>query len=93
MINYDSHIHTAYCGHANGMTTEAIIKQAQLKKLKTIIITDHVFNSDDLKKIDEIREEAAAVETGCNVIIGAEIDADGLGIRRRGECTHCNDQH
>ncbi len=77
MINYDSHIHTAYCGHAKGMTTEAIIKQAQLKKLKTIIITDHVFNSDDLKKIDKIREEAAAVETSCNVIIGAEIDADG----------------
>ncbi len=77
MINYDSHIHTAYCGHAEGMTTEAIIKQAQLKNLKTIIITDHVLNSDDLKIIDNIREEAAFIETGCNVIVGAEIDADG----------------
>ncbi|HPS54237.1 MAG TPA: PHP domain-containing protein [Sedimentisphaerales bacterium] len=77
MITYDSHIHTAYCGHAEGMTTEAIIKQAQLKKLKTIIITDHVLNNDDLKKIDKIREEAASIKTSCNVIIGAEIDADG----------------
>jgi len=78
MINYDLHIHTAYCGHAEGMTTEAIIKQAQLKKLKTIIITDHVFKIDDLKIIDKIREEAAATETSCNVIVGAEIDADGM---------------
>lgn len=77
MINYDTHIHTAYCGHANGMTTEAIIKQAQHKKLKTIIITDHVIISDDLRKIEKIREEVAAVETDCNVIIGAEVDVDG----------------
>lgn len=78
MINYDLHIHTEYCGHAPGMTIEAIIEAAEEKQLETIAITSHVFNEDDLKLIPKIKNEVAAITTDVKVIVGAEVDADGM---------------
>ena len=77
MINYDLHIHTEYCGHAPGMSVEAIIKAAEEKQLETIAITSHIFNEDDLRLITKINEQIAGIKTDVNVIVGAEVDADG----------------
>lgn len=78
MINYDLHIHTEYCGHAPGMTIEAIIEAAEQKKLETIAITDHIFSEDDLKLIPIIKDKVAKIDTDVKVIVGAEVDVDGL---------------
>lgn len=78
MINYDLHIHTEYCGHAPGMSIEAIIRTAEEKQLETIAITSHIFNEDDLQLIPKIKKEVAAIKTDVNVIVGAEVDADGM---------------
>ena len=52
MIDYDLHIHTAYCGHAPAaMNVPAILTRADELGLKTIAITDHVFCEDDLAKM------------------------------------------
>lgn len=77
MIDYDLHIHTAYCGHAPPeMNVQAILQRSDDMGLKTIAITDHVFCEDDLAKIDTIRNEASEIESNCEVIIGAEVDVD-----------------
>lgn len=78
MINYDMHIHTEYCGHAPGMSIEAIIRAAEKKKLETIAITSHIFCEDDLLLIPKIRDQVANIKTDVTVIVGAEIDADGM---------------
>jgi HisJ family histidinol phosphate phosphatase len=77
MINYDLHIHTEYCGHAPGMTIEAIIRAAEEKQLETIAITSHIFSEADLQLIPKIKNELARIKTDVNVIVGAEVDADG----------------
>jgi histidinol phosphatase-like PHP family hydrolase len=77
MINYDMHIHAEYCGHAPGMTVENIIQAAEEKQLETIAITSHIFTEDDLKLIPKIRKQVADIKTDVNVIVGAEVDADG----------------
>jgi len=77
MINYDLHIHTEYCGHAPGMTIEAIIAAAELRQLETIAITAHVFNEDDLQLIKKINDRVAGIDTYVKVIVGAEVDVDG----------------
>ncbi len=76
MIDYDLHIHTAYCGHAPGMTIEAICRQADRIGLGLIVITDHIFEPDDLKTIERIRREVAALGPRCRVRVGAEVDVD-----------------
>lgn len=78
MINYDLHIHTEYCGHAPDMTIEAIIEAAEEKQLETIAITSHIFKEDDLMVIPKIKKEIAAIKTDINIIVGAEVDADGM---------------
>ncbi len=76
MLNYDLHIHTEYCGHAPGMTVAAICKQADWLGLSAIAITDHIFQHSDYAIIEQIRDEAKACATHCQVYIGAEIDVD-----------------
>jgi len=78
MINYDLHIHTEYCGHAPEMSVEAIIKAAEEKQLETIAITEHIFSENDLLLIPKIKKEVATIKTDVNVIIGVEVDADGM---------------
>jgi histidinol phosphatase-like PHP family hydrolase len=76
MLNYDLHIHTEYCGHAPGMTVEAICRRADELGLSTIAITDHIFGPSGHAVIEKIRAEAEACRTKCRVYIGAEIDVD-----------------
>lgn len=78
MINYDLHIHTEYCGHAPTMTIEAIINAAEQKQLETIAITAHIFTVEHLQLIPKIKNRLAEIKTDVNVIIGAEVDADGF---------------
>ena len=78
MIDYDLHIHTKYCGHAPGMSIEAIVEAAERKQLETIAITAHIFSEDDLLLIPTIKSQLAAIKTDVNVIVGAEVDADGM---------------
>jgi len=78
MIDYDLHIHTEYCGHAPGMHLEAIVRRAEILKLKTIAFTCHVFSDGDLAIIEEIKRKLACIETDIIVIVGAEIDVDGM---------------
>jgi len=77
MINHDLHMHTEYCGHAEGTTVEALISRADSVSLETIAITDHVYSPEDLDTVTKIRNEAQQSEHSCRVIIGAEIDVDG----------------
>jgi HisJ family histidinol phosphate phosphatase len=75
-INYDMHIHTEYCGHAPEMTIRALCARADELGLKTVAITDHIFEPEDLYIISRIREELSRTEHNCRVIIGAEVDVD-----------------
>ena len=78
MIDYDLHVHTEYCGHAPGMSVEALIRAAEAKRLRTVAIASHVFNEGNLELIGRITDEAAKISTDVEIIVGAEVDADGL---------------
>jgi HisJ family histidinol phosphate phosphatase len=78
MIDYDFHIHTEYCGHASGMTVEAICRQADRLGLRLIAITDHIYGPDEQATLREIRRQVRQARPRCRVIIGAEIDVDGV---------------
>ena len=75
-LNYDLHIHTEYCGHAEGMTVDLICERADALGLETIAITDHIFRPDDLHTIRQIADEVSQTKTNCKVIVGAEVDVD-----------------
>lgn len=77
MITHDLHMHTEYCGHADGTTVEALIRSADAASLKTIAITDHVYSPESLDTIVRIKREARQVDHSCRIIVGAEIDVDG----------------
>lgn len=77
LMNYDMHIHTEYCGHANGTTVESICRRADELGLEVIAITDHVFMPGDLFVISQIRREVEECKPDCRVIVGAEVDVDG----------------
>ncbi len=77
MIDYDFHIHTEYCGHAEEMTVEAICRRADRMALRCIAITDHIYGPDDKAVIQKIRRQAQQARPRCQVIVGAEIDVDG----------------
>ncbi len=76
MIDYDLHMHTAYCGHAVPMTVEAICVQAEALGLSTIAITDHIFKSADHATMAKIRADVAAYAPSLKVYVGAEVDVD-----------------
>lgn len=75
-IDYDLHIHTAYCGHAPEMTIQAICTRADELNMRLITITDHIFEPADRAVIDKIRAEVAACKPRCRVLVGAEVDVD-----------------
>lgn len=76
MIDYDLHIHTEYCGHADGMTIQKICRQAEQIGLKTIAITDHIYSPEELPLMKQIRKEVETLKPSCRVLIGAEVDVD-----------------
>jgi HisJ family histidinol phosphate phosphatase len=76
-IDYDLHIHTVYCGHAETMSIEAILRRADELGLDTICIADHIYSPNEALVPQKIREEAAEYNTNCRVLIGAEIDVAG----------------
>lgn len=76
MVDYDLHIHTEYCGHAEGMTVEAILRRAEELNLSSIAITDHIFSHADHTVIQQIRNDVAAFEPSVKVYVGAEVDVD-----------------
>ncbi len=77
MPNYDMHVHTEYCGHAPGMSIEAICARADENGLETLAITDHVFTADGVVVLTAIRAELSRIKTDCRIIVGAEVDVDG----------------
>ncbi len=77
MMNYDVHIHTQYCGHAEGMTIPAIIARANALGLKTIAITDHVYSENELPVIEKIARQVKQIPSETRVIVGVEMDTDG----------------
>jgi HisJ family histidinol phosphate phosphatase len=76
MMRYDFHIHTEYCGHAPGMTVEAICRRVEELNLETIAITDHIYDNESAVHIDKIRDDFSKVSCSVPVIIGAEVDVD-----------------
>jgi HisJ family histidinol phosphate phosphatase len=76
MMRYDFHIHTEYCGHAKGMTVDAICRRAEELNLETIAITDHIYNNQTAGVIEGIRKDLKAATPRLPVIIGAEVDVD-----------------
>lgn len=76
MIDYDLHIHTEYCGHAPGMTVEAICRRADELGLRMIAITDHIYGPHEKMSIDKIRRQVEKARPRCKVLVGAEIDVD-----------------
>ncbi len=76
-IDYDLHIHTEYCGHAEGMTVETICRHAEAAGLRLIAITDHAYGESEPAPVERIREEVRAARPRCRVIVGAEVDVDG----------------
>jgi len=76
MMRYDFHIHTEYCGHAPGMTVEAICRRADELQLDCIAITDHIYHDESAGHIDKIRDDFSKVSCSVPVTIGAEVDVD-----------------
>jgi HisJ family histidinol phosphate phosphatase len=76
-IDYDLHIHTVYCGHAETMSIEAILRRADELGLDTICIADHIYSPNEASVPQRIRQEVAGYRTNCRVLIGAEIDVAG----------------
>ena len=76
-LDYDLHIHTIYCGHAETMSIEVILRSADQAGLETICIADHIYSPNEISIPDKIRNEAAWYKTNCRVLIGAEIDVSG----------------
>ena len=76
MIEYDLHIHTAYCGHAPDMSVETVCRRADELGLRLIAITDHIYEPDNRAVIEQIRKEVAALKPKCRVLVGAEVDVD-----------------
>ena len=76
MIDYDLHIHTAYCGHAKQMTVATICRQADALGLRLIAITDHIYEPANRGTIEQIRREVELAQPRCRVLVGAEIDVD-----------------
>lgn len=76
-INYDFHIHTVYCGHAETMSIEAILQRADELGLDAICIADHIYSPNEEALPAGIRKETSRFETKCKVLIGAEIDVAG----------------
>jgi HisJ family histidinol phosphate phosphatase len=77
MVNYDLHIHTVYCGHAETMSVEAILRRADELGLETVCIADHIYSPNEASVPAKIRQEAAGYKTNCRILIGAEIDVAG----------------
>lgn len=76
MIDYDLHIHTEYCGHAKGLTVEAICRQAEALGLKAIAVTDHIYGPENADVIAQIRDDIERARPKIKVYVGAEIDVD-----------------
>ncbi len=76
MIDYDLHIHTEYCGHAPGMTVEAICRRADALGLRLIAITDHTYGPQEPARVAAIRREVEQAAPRCTVLVGAEVDVD-----------------
>jgi len=76
-IDYDLHIHTIYCGHAETMTIEAILRRADELGLDTVCIADHIYSPNEASVPERIREEVAGYKANCRVLVGAEIDVAG----------------
>ena len=77
-IDYDLHIHTEYCGHAKGMKVQDICRQADEKQLRLIAITDHTYSIDEQAALDKIRRQVQQSKPNCRVLVGAEVDVDGV---------------
>lgn len=77
MIDYDFHIHTEYCGHAPGMTVEAVCRRADQLGLRRIAVTDHTYGPGEQSAVAQIRRQVQQARPRCRVIVGAEIDVDG----------------
>lgn len=86
-LDYDLHIHTEYCGHAEEMSIEAILRRADELGLATICIADHIYSPNERLIPEKIRQEAARYKTNCRVLVGAEIDVAGGYCDGRLACT------
>ena len=76
-INYDTHIHSLYCGHAEGMTVERILRRVDELGLDTICIADHIYTENELGTPAKIKQDLEKLKTNCRIIVGAEIDVSG----------------
>lgn len=88
----DHHIHTLYSGHSgDDMTVEDIVRQAEKRGLRRIVILEHVpghremdaFRHGELTwantaHLQAIRDEVAGLRatTPVRIVLGAEVDAD-----------------
>ncbi len=74
----DYHIHTVYSGHsAPDMTVRNVIEMAGALGLQSIVVLEHAFYADmGRASLEQIRKDAAAVESPVRVLIGMEIDPD-----------------
>lgn len=74
---YDFHIHTVICGHCDPDQTVAnVLKAADQAGLAKIAITEHIMQPSQREHVEIIRDQVQACDHDCEVLIGAEIDAD-----------------
>lgn len=78
MIKFDSHVHTEYCGHANGMSIKAIAEQADKLGLESLLIVEHIFGPDDIDLLDKINYEVIEHRGKCEILVGSEVDVDPM---------------
>lgn len=76
MLNFDSHVHTAYCGHAQNMSIPEIVNQVESLQLDNILITEHVFSDADVGLLEKIRSDLSCLNYDTEILVGFEVDVD-----------------
>ncbi len=76
-LSYDFHVHTYLNGHSDpAQDVPTILARADALGLKTIAITEHVVEPENIAWVREIAALVARHPSACRVIVGAEIDVD-----------------
>ncbi len=78
MINFDSHVHTEYCGHAPGMSLQAIAQKADQLKLDNLLIAEHIFSTKETQLYETLKSDLAKINCNCNILLGFEVDVDPM---------------
>jgi histidinol phosphatase-like PHP family hydrolase len=76
LLDFDAHVHTEYCGHAQGMTVSKVVETSNCLNLKSLLIAEHIFSPKETALINKIKDETGKIDSQCKIFVGVEVDVD-----------------